>query len=137
MQQITKSERNIFVWVLAFGALGIALLLLFYFDPRRHGFYPRCFFHSLTGLNCPGCGGLRAVHQLLHGNFATALQFNALAVICLPFLGLALLNQASDAIWKKKLFRFHLPGAWIMALFFVMVAFTIARNLPIFAWLSP
>lgn len=28
-----------------------------------------CFFHSLTGYYCPGCGGTRASYAFLHGHF--------------------------------------------------------------------
>ncbi len=68
---------------LGFGGLaaaGAAALVLFCFDPARCAVYPVCTFHQLTGLDCPGCGSLRAMHQLLHGHFLSALHFNALAV---------------------------------------------------------
>ena len=60
--------------------VALAAGVLFCFDPNRYPFYPLCFFHRATGLLCPGCGSLRALHQLLHGNLATAFHFNALLV---------------------------------------------------------
>jgi len=48
--------------------------VLFLFDLAKHGFYPICLFHSLTGLNCPGCGATRAAYQLLHGHLLRALH---------------------------------------------------------------
>ena len=72
--------------LLAAGALVMIAVgvMLFWFNPAQHRFYPFCFFHQLTGLQCPGCGGTRALHQLLHGNVAVALHLNALLVISLP-----------------------------------------------------
>ena len=67
----------------------IALLgaaILFWFDPARHAFYPVCLFKKLTGYDCPGCGGLRAMHHLLRGELWHAVELNALAVIALPLL---------------------------------------------------
>jgi hypothetical protein len=61
-------------------------LVLFCFDPRQCHFYPVCFFHQATGLLCPGCGALRATHQLLHGHFAAAFRFNPMLVVSLPLL---------------------------------------------------
>src|SRR5437660_122637 len=74
--------------VIAF-ATGIALasgagLVLFMFDPVQYRFYPRCIFHQTTGLLCPGCGSLRALHQLLHGQVVAAVHFNALLVLGTP-----------------------------------------------------
>src|ERR1039458_2298384 len=67
------------VIVLAMAAAGIAGLV-FFFNPAAYSFYPVCQFHRLTGLNCPGCGGTRALYALLHGHLATALRDNALLV---------------------------------------------------------
>ena len=50
-------------------------------DPHDPGRYPPCPFLLLTGWRCPGCGGLRAVHDLLHGDLAAALTQNPLAVL--------------------------------------------------------
>jgi hypothetical protein len=76
-------------WQLFVAAAGLAvgmgaLAVLFFFDPATHGFYPRCAFHELTGLECPGCGTLRALHQLLHGNFLAAWRLNCFVVSLLP-----------------------------------------------------
>ena len=39
-------------------------------DPHRPGFlFPVCPFKALTGWNCPGCGGLRMTHDVLHGDY--------------------------------------------------------------------
>jgi hypothetical protein len=61
---------------------GIAVL--FFFDPAVAGFYPPCLFRTVFGAQCPGCGSLRAAHQLLHGNFAAAWMLNRFLLIALP-----------------------------------------------------
>ena len=50
-------------------------------DPHVPGAWPTCPFLALTGVPCPGCGGLRAVHDLLTGDVAAALSSNAWAVL--------------------------------------------------------
>src|SRR5580700_1516854 len=75
----------------------LGLVLLEIFDPATSGIFPPCPVHYLTGWYCPGCGSLRAIHQLLHGNLRAAWAMNPLTVVLLPFLmyGLAahVLNQ--------------------------------------------
>ncbi len=50
-------------------------------DPNEPGHYPVCPLLHLTGLYCPGCGGLRSAHAVAHGDLAAALQANAPAVL--------------------------------------------------------
>ena len=50
-------------------------------DPHTSGSWPTCPFLALTGVPCPGCGGLRAVHDLMAGDLAGALSSNAWAVL--------------------------------------------------------
>ena len=52
------------------------LLVLYCYNPSTSSFYPLCLFHSVTGLHCAGCGGLRAAHALLHGNVAESFAYN-------------------------------------------------------------
>src|SRR5688500_2237035 len=73
-------------YILAALATGAALVLLYFFAPTEHRFYPRCVFHSITGLACPGCGSLRALHNLLRGEFAAAFRLNPLMMVLLPAL---------------------------------------------------
>jgi hypothetical protein len=69
--------------LLALAALA-TLALLFFLDPAAHAFYPRCPLHALTGLACPTCGGLRAAHLLLHGDFRAAYTLNPFLFYALP-----------------------------------------------------
>ncbi len=55
-------------------------------DPNQPGHYPMCPTLALLGIDCPGCGGLRATHALAHGDIATALDHNALFVVLVPVL---------------------------------------------------
>jgi len=116
------------------GALGSGAVL-FSFDPAKHGFYPICLFHSLTGWNCPGCGATRAAYQLLHGHLLLALHDNAAVRLTLAVLaaqGAWLAMKKSETSRRRSWCR---PKHW--AFLIVAFIFTGLRNLPAFAWLSP
>ena len=121
--------------MLALAALGSGAVL-FFFDPAKHGFYPICLFHSLTGLNCPGCGATRAAYQLLHGHLLRALHDNALFVLTLAAL-------AAQGAWLATKKIRNQPAGFVVspkalwALLVITFVFTGLRNLPAFAWLSP
>lgn len=124
------------LWVMAVGGGLLLSALLFRFNPAEHAFYPRCLFHQITGWHCPGCGGLRAIHQLLHGHLLAALHLNGLAVFSLPlFAGLLWREFAGrhcEATGRRAVSRRLLWG-FVGAL----LVFTVLRNLPAFAFLSP
>jgi|ERR1041385_5159313 len=124
---------------IAIGAASTAVLvILFLFDPAHHHFYPVCALHNLTGLNCPGCGASRAMHQLLHGNVIAALHLNALVVACLP-IGAFHAGRAGLRLLRAKPGRFEIKPVWIWIGGASVLIFAILRNLPfeIFAWLRP
>jgi hypothetical protein len=132
--RLAERRRPARVWL---GAGALALLIggaiLFRFDPAHHGFYPFCLFHKLTGLHCPGCGGVRALHQILHGNLVEALRLNALL-----FAGLA----AGAWLVGRRVFgrtpaRSVNGARWLWGFLAAAGVFFVVRNLPAFAWLSP
>ena len=110
--------------------------VVYFFNPSTHGFYPICLFHQLTGLNCPGCGGTRSVYTLLHGNVALALKDNALFVLLIPAVALRGIWFAAKTIRRQPVGNFVSVGAMWSALAAAAV-FTVLRNLPAFAFLSP
>ena len=78
----------------ALAAATLAVTLLF--APHGLPFVPFCWFHSMTGLPCPGCGLTRSVLAIGSGEFAAAWQFNPfgylvyavlLVLVVLPLLG--------------------------------------------------
>jgi hypothetical protein len=74
------------VLALASAAIAAGAVVLYLFDPSSVSFYPRCVFHALTGLQCPGCGLTRAMHHVLHGHFADAFRLNAFGVVFAPMV---------------------------------------------------
>ena len=125
------------LWISGLAGGGALALVLFCFDPARVPIYPLCTFHRLTGLDCPGCGSLRALHALLHGQVWTALQFNALTVLSVPvlaWLAFRIIRHKADkgpALNVRPLWLWLYLAAWI--------GFGILRDLPapLFAWLAP
>lgn len=103
-------------------------------DPS-HTHIPLCPFHSLTGMWCPLCGGLRAVYQLAHLQVRAALHDNALFVASLPVLAYMWVSWAVRA--RSGTARQRWPRAATVALVALTVAFWVVRNLPFASWLRP
>lgn len=109
-------------------ATGGALYLV---DPARHEVYP-CLLHSTTGLLCPGCGGLRATHQLLHGHLAAAWTLNPLAVLLVPFYAVLACHVVLGLVRGRGLQCVAPRPVVIWSGFAGIILFGILRNLPWF-----
>lgn len=134
----SNGERLLALTVI--GATLAALVYLFLYNPSTgESYFPSCPLRSLTGLYCPGCGTLRGLHQLLHGHLYAAFGFNPLMVLSLPFIAYAYLSYAVMALRGRSLPRFFVPPVLIKALFWVVVAFGVLRNVPAypFSLLAP
>ena len=114
-----------------------AAAALFAVDPNEPGHYPTCPFLATTGLYCPGCGTLRGIHDLLHGDIAGALARNPMTVIAVPYLLLAWFTWILRTTGHPAPRSTSLPPWTIWLLLGVVVAFGVLRNLPGWDWLSP
>lgn len=107
-------------------------------DPHEQGSWGLCPLHALTGLDCPLCGGLRAVHNLGRGQAAAAAGSNALVVLVLVPLALVLWTRWLRASWAgPRRVRLAAPSGRVgLALLVAAGAFALVRNLPVAAWLA-
>lgn len=75
-----RAARPLAVAAVVAGATGYLAAV----DPATPGHYPGCPFLALTGWFCPGCGGLRAVHELTRADLPAALSSNAVVTLAVP-----------------------------------------------------
>jgi len=105
---------------------------LYFLDPSISGVFPSCPFRALTGMYCPGCGTLRALHGLLHGNITGAFMLNPLTVLILPLVIYAFVSLVAEVLRGRPLPRLFDSPRYIWALFAVVMAFWVLRNIPVY-----
>lgn len=119
------------------GGLAAAALALHLRDPHESGSWGRCPSAAL-GFWCPGCGGLRAVHDLTDGRLADAASSNLLLVVLLPVAAVVYLVWVAHR-WRGETGpadpRLLAGGTRVLVV--AAVGFAVARNLPAGAWLAP
>lgn len=132
-----RNNRRLLWSLIALAVLLIGGYILYRFDPVQSGIYPKCVFHELTGLYCPGCGAARAFHALVHGDFLAALDYNPLLVIALPVIIAMIVLEIVGYFCNRRYGLFQMWQA--VALVTLIVAYTVLRNLPIepFTYLAP
>lgn len=109
-----------------------AAFMLYNFDPATSELFPPCPFHALTGLNCPGCGTLRGLHQLMHGNPAAAFRLNPLMVVTLPLVLYAVAVRVLADAWRPTLPQPNFRAAWYWFYLGLVLAFWVFRNTPFY-----
>ena len=130
--------RRVTPLLLLAGGVLVASVALHLRDPHQSGSWGYCPWLVLTGTACPGCGGLRAVNDLTHGDVAAAFSSNALFVGSLPLFA-ALWTRSVVHRWRDE--WVPLPPtavAWAGGAALVLVLlFWVVRNLPFASYLAP
>ncbi|MER7332410.1 MULTISPECIES: DUF2752 domain-containing protein [unclassified Micromonospora] len=111
-------------------AAGIGYALLS--DPTRSApdAAPTCLLKLTTGLDCPGCGGTRALWYVLHGDLPAAARHHFLFVFALPFLAYLFVAWAGKQAFGWRLPELQVSSKVIGVFLAVWMAFSVLRNLP-------
>jgi hypothetical protein len=122
--------------VATIAGLAAATVALHVRDPHASGSWGYCPM-ALLGIYCPGCGGLRAVNDLTHGDLIGAVSSNALLLLAMPIAVFVLARWAIDA-WRGRQRGRTALSSWPVLSVGIALAtvFTVARNLP-GSWLAP
>jgi hypothetical protein len=118
------NRRHLFAVLGAGALLAGALGYIGLVDPHKpDSIFPLCPFRLITGLNCPGCGALRMIHDVLHGHLAAAINDNVVVLVGIPLLaGWVLLRRRTGKL------PLTLPAA--AAVMITLLGWTVVRNLP-------
>lgn len=116
----------------------IGLTTVWLIDPNQPGHYPSCPFLFVTGLYCPGCGTLRCLHALTHGDLAAAWSANPVTVLFIPLVLWTAVAWFWSTILGRRIPTLNDIPAWgVVAIGVVLFGFGILRNLPGFEVLKP
>lgn len=63
-------------------------------DPYSQTIFPACPLLHYLGIECPGCGGTRAMFSLLHGDVVTSIAMNPIVVAGYLAVGISLVAIA-------------------------------------------
>lgn len=128
-----QSTRSQGLMLLTGAAVGFTALAL---RPPEAGAYPACPWRAITGLDCPFCGGLRASASMLHGDWATAVDYNVLVAVAVPLVLIGALGAVVLGRRAQPVVRTLTSGRALVVAFAVVMAFFVLRMLPFAGWLQ-
>ena len=113
------------------GAIG-ACAYLSVVNPNEAGHYPVCPSRALLGIDCPGCGGMRGMYCLLHGDVAGAADHNillfAIVPIAIGFWALWLVRAIQGRYPQVSYRQFRFRNRMLFVGLAVLIGFGIVRN---------
>lgn len=109
----------------------LACAAVWWADPTTPGgLLPVCPTKLLLGIDCPGCGTLRMVYSLLHGDLLAAAKFNALALAATVLVGWAYAAWTYGRVTGRRVWRWQ-RHRWAATVTLVLVsAWFVVRILP-------
>ena len=117
--------------VLSIISIGFFFAVIRYFyvnNPAKNDTpFAICMTKRIANIDCPGCGGQRAFHQLLHGNFIEAGQLNIFIYFFAPLLAYIFFSFA------LKPFNINFPdidisSKGLLITLIIFIVFTLFRN---------
>lgn len=101
-------------------------------DPTTpHGPLPICPTKSLLGIDCPGCGSLRMLYSLMHGNLLAAARFNALGLAAVVLLVWAYLAWTYGRLVGRRIESWQHQRWSAGVTLSLVVVWSVVRNIPL------
>lgn len=121
--------------IAAAAALGVCALVNV-IDPNQPGSLGLCPFKWVTGgLDCPGCGTLRATRALTRGDVVLAADHNLVFVALVPLLLWGLVAWFRHELGRRP-HAPRMPQTIAIGLAVLVPVWWIARNLPWLEWFA-
>lgn len=125
------SRRTIITVVISIVCACVGVVVYYNIDPAQSVFAPKCAFRLLTGCDCPACGGQRALHAALHGQWLDALRFNPFLLLSVPYATAVFytsFGKSRLAVTLKRIVQHRITVMSYVVLFFL---WWILRNTPL------
>lgn len=135
VEPAVRRARRLRAPVLTLAGLAVATTAVALRDPHVQGSWGVCP-SAAVGIDCPGCGGMRAVHDLTHLRLAEAASSNLALVVALPVVVLLLLRWTADRWRGAERGSSVLTTPLLTVAAVLVVVFAVLRNLPAFGWLA-
>jgi len=105
-------------------------VILYFFNPEKTIWLPKCPFYMLTGFKCPACGTQRAIYNLLHFNIRKAFYYNPFMLISVPYATALVVTTWFDPKGKMRKIKSFCYNSIIINIYLILIVlWWIIRNI--------
>ncbi|MBB1148998.1 DUF2752 domain-containing protein [Myroides sp. NP-2] len=121
---------RIFYRILLYVFLPLGLILAFVKGFTSVPAIVTCSIKDYTGLDCPGCGGQRAIDAIVKGELKQAFYYNQLIFVYLGVFAYIYVLFVETYVFKNKTFkqRFGFSNSFAYGFLGLILLFFIIRN---------
>lgn len=110
---------------------GLVCAAVWFGDPTTPGGpLPVCPTKALLGIDCPGCGSMRMLYSVMHGDLLAAVKFNALAVLALVLLVFAFATWTYGRVIGRRMWSWQQYRWSALVTMMLVLVWFVVRNLP-------
>lgn len=121
---------NVYLALCMLSVLIVSAFLILYFGfPTFYDTYDTpCFWHSISGLYCAGCGGTRSLILLCSGHPLLSFIYHPVPLYCLITAIIFLYGRALALITQGRKNILHGSSIWIWTILILIIANVIIKN---------
>lgn len=113
-----KETRIFYIVLLSLTAAGLVLLAVIAFCSSSvgeflFGLIPTCFIRETYGIYCPGCGGVRSLVFLLHGDILQSLWYHPFTFYAAVMTGIFLVHYTLSLLTKNRIKKPVIHTIWL------------------------
>lgn len=117
--------------ILLYFLMSLGIIILYNFDPADStSIYPPSLSRQWGAFYCAGCGMTRALYHLVHGNWRTALRFNPLLIISLPYFFYLITPWFLKYFYKINSYPINYKNGQLIVFTIVCLFYGVLRNIP-------
>jgi len=112
-------------------AAGLLCTAIWIGDPTTPGgVLPVCPTKALLGIDCPGCGSLRMLYSLMHGDLLGAASYNALGLVAVLLLLWAFAAWTYGRLVGRRIVSWQHHRWAAMVTLVLVTTWFVVRNIP-------
>lgn len=93
---------------------------------------PECVLYKNLGLYCAGCGTIRLINNLMHGDVLIAISNNALIFLLIICILIYIIVLNISVFTGYKLYGFFHNRFFLILVAAITIVFMVVRNIPVF-----